>query len=154
MKKFYPSKASFNLIEMLGFILFIFILSLCMAFISKFQLLYHIIIAVVTVLYVMIFFVYFPLFFKKIVYYVSDTEIIKISGFFVNTKTLIKISSVQYMTCIGLPFSKIFMTDIIIFNALGSSACFYFLSKKDVEDIYKHVSEKIRLEKKRGNPNA
>ena len=94
---------------------------------------------------VIIGFIYFPLFFRTVKYTLTETEIIRTSGVFIKIYQSVRYSSIQYMTIISSPFSKVSGFNFVVFFMFGGQLRLLFLARDDAEEIMKlasHISRK------------
>lgn len=80
-------------------------------------------------------FIYLPLHFKKIKYYVSDEKIIKISGFYFTKTQTISLGKIQYTVTLSAPFFKLCGLNFIFLYACGGVMPIMFLNERDFSEI-------------------
>lgn len=90
---------------------------------------------IVAVLYVIFIIILLPMWYKSFKYSVNDKEIISYSGIFSRTFRIMKLSAVQHVSRISLPFSRVTCFNFVSVNALGGRLVFMFLSEKDCSEI-------------------
>ena len=144
MKKYYPSKKSLILLRV-----DLFLISLALSIIARLYLYPYPIIMWTAMLifwsaFILVAMIFMPLYFAKTWYYVSPHEVSKQSGVLVESKQLMKVKSIQYLTRIVTPLSKFTGFNFIKLNALGGSIVLMFLSKNDANDITATISAAIR----------
>ncbi|MCM1578983.1 MAG: PH domain-containing protein [Ruminococcus sp.] len=86
-----------------------------------------------------------PMWYKSFRYTVSDKEIISSSGIFSRTFRIMKLSAVQHVSRISLPFSEITCFNFVSVNALGGRLVMMFLSDKDCKEIMKMFGSSTAL---------
>lgn len=92
---------------------------------------------IVAALYVIFIVILLPMWYKSFKYVVNDKEIVSYSGIFSRTFRIMKLSAVQHVSRISLPFSQITCFNFVSVNALGGRLVFMFLSEKDCAEIMK-----------------
>lgn len=105
---------------------------------------YSIIIAFL-VFYLLFALIFLRLWHKSLVYTVTDSEILSESGFFVHTQNVMKLSSIQFVTGISLPFSKISSFNFITAGALGGTLMMMFLSDEDYKEILDYLNTVVKV---------
>lgn len=94
-----------------------------------------VIMIIVAVLYVVFIIILLPMWYKSFKYVVNDREIVSCSGIFSRTFRIMKLSAVQHVSRISLPFSDITCFNFVSVNALGGRLVFMFLSTKDCTEL-------------------
>ncbi|MDE6591641.1 MAG: PH domain-containing protein [Oscillospiraceae bacterium] len=92
---------------------------------------------IVAALYVIFIVILLPMWYKSFKYVVNEKEIVSCSGIFSRTFRIMKLSAVQHVSRISLPFSRITCFNFVSVNALGGRLVFMFLSEKDCAEIMK-----------------
>ena len=72
---------------------------------------------------------------RSLSYEITEHEIISHAGFITKTKQIMKISSIQYVTKISMPFSSMNSFNFVIVSALGGRLMMMFLSDSDSSEI-------------------
>lgn len=144
MKKYSPSKKSLHIIKVLLFLLSAILTLLCIVFIDAYPILMWICIVLCWFLYIIFGLICSSVYFKRTYYYISSNEIAKRSGIIYESKQLIKVKSIQYVTKISTPLSSFTGFNFLKLNALGGSVLILFLSKNDAEEIINHLSAVIK----------
>lgn len=98
---------------------------------------------VLAVCYVVFIVILLPMWYKTIKYTVSDRNITAYSGLFSKTTRIMKVSSVQNVSRISMPLSKVTGFNFIGINALGGRIIMMFLSEKDCEEIIGFLGGRI-----------
>lgn len=104
---------------------------------------YTIIIAFI-VFYLLFTAIFLRLWHKSLVYTVTSSEILSESGFFARTKNVMKLSSIQFVTGVSLPFSKISSFNFITLGALGGTMVMMFLSDEDYAEILDILNSTVK----------
>ena len=87
---------------------------------------------------------YLPMYFKSAGYYINSDKIVKKTGVFIKVNQCMRVESVQYITSVTTPFSKLTGFNFIILNAFGGKLILAFLSKKDMQEIHSFIFSKIK----------
>lgn len=145
MKRYFPAKSALTTLKILLFIPLVAILTCAKIYLSAYPIIMWSSMLLFCALYVFAALFWLPLYFKKTVFNVSRKEIAKHSGVFYEKRQLMRVSSVQYMTRIFTPFSKLTGLNFIKFNALGGSIFLLFLEHKEADEIATLISSEIRL---------
>lgn len=137
MKKYTPAKKAMFFFAILFFILLVAVAIAAYYFAKRFslQMLMMIVFAIFALAFVVAVFVYMPLYFKHTAFYVGENSIKRLSGAFMLTSQMMKIKSVQYVSRVKLPFSKLTALNFIIVSALGGKIVLAFLSDEDSGEI-------------------
>ena len=144
MKKYYPSKNSLTCLRVIILIATILCCFVFRYFLGAYPIIMWTLIFIFCMFYVAFASIWLPLYFSKTVYFVSVLEVSKLSGVVFEKKQLMKVSSVQYVTRIHCPFSRLTGFNFIKAHALGGHIMLLFLSKKDAEEIGATLSSAIR----------
>lgn len=86
-------------------------------------------------------FIYLPMYFSSVSYFVTSNEIIRSSGVLVKFHQSIKLPLVQHSMVITTPFSKFTGMNFLLFFALGGQINLMFLSYEDMMEILRLFSE-------------
>lgn len=143
MKKYYPCKSSLNILRVIILLLVILVYILARVYLSRYPIIMWIAISIVWVACVFSTVISLPLNFSKTSYTVSSKEIAKYSGVLIQTRQLMRVSSVQYITEVTTLFSKHTGFNFLIANALGGNIVLLFLSKVDLIEIAATLSSEI-----------
>ncbi len=81
------------------------------------------------------FFIYLPIFFKNLRYYVYEEKIEKVSGFFFIKKQVMSIKTIQYTTSVSTPLSRFTGLNFYVLYAYGGVMGIMFLKKRDFEEL-------------------
>jgi len=155
MKKYYADRKSLKFLRVFTFLLIICIiiaLKYLLYFLeAKFpdyfaiakvtvpEIIVWIFAALLVTAYVVFLLIILPLWYRSVSYTLSSDEIIIRSGVFMNTSTYVKMSAVQYITTVSMPFSRYTSFNFLLINAYGGQLAMMFLSRSDMEDIYKKI---------------
>lgn len=135
MKEYYADKACLKIIRLFVLVL-TFLLILAAAYFFTFIPIIMIITCSVFFLTgFFIVFIYLPVYFKKIKYYVSDEKIIKISGFYFTKTQTISLCKIQYTVTMSAPFFKLCGLNFIFLYACGGVMPIMFLNERDFLEI-------------------
>ena len=144
MKKYNTSKKSLSLLKVYLFFVFLFLTILSRLYLYSYPIIMWTIILIFWSLFIVGAMIILPIYFAKTCYYVSPYEVSKQSGVFVESKQLMKVKSIQYITKIVTPLSKFTGFNFLKLNALGGSIVLMFLSKNDANDIASTIAAAIR----------
>ena len=144
MKKYYPNKTSLKILIVVFLALTIFLNIAARLYLSAYPIIMWSAIGLFWVLFIIIVLIGFPIYFSKTYYYVSSTEISKQSGIFIESRQLMRVNSIQYVTRVITPFSRYTGLNFLKMNALGGYLVLLFLSRADAEDIASTISASIR----------
>lgn len=150
MKKYNADIKSLNFLRV-----FIFILTICIIlllkylsyyFVSRYQTCFYFIEIAARILsillltaYVVFVLIILPLWYRSVSYTLTPDEIILRSGIVFKNTTYIKMSSVQYITTVMMPFSRQTSFNFLLINAYGGIRSCVFLSVSDMEEISKKI---------------
>ena len=84
-----------------------------------------------------------PMYFRRTVIYISQSEITVHTGLIFLKREHMKMSAVQYVTLISTPLGGVTGFNFVILRALGGSLVLPFLSVKDCEEILTVVQSEI-----------
>lgn len=84
-----------------------------------------------------------PMFFRRTVIYLSSKEITMHTGLFFLRRIHMRMSAVQYVTLVTLPFSELSGFNFIAVRALGGSLVLPFLNKVDCDEIISALHSEI-----------
>ncbi len=141
MKRYVPAKMALHSIRFIMVILAVAVTILSYIFFNNHNIIMWIIIGVCwgAVILYGVFFI--PLYFKKTVYNISDTDIRKKTGMVFFSKQYMKVRSIQYVSTIITPFSKLTGLNFIIANAWGGRMVFCFLTRDEAMELSSHLDE-------------
>lgn len=158
MKKYYADRKSLNLLRVLTFVLLIVIViglkyllyRLELAFPDYFgrkentvpEIVIWSLMGLVAAIYILYILIFLPLWYNSVKYFVTDTDIISISGVFFKSTHYMKLTAVQYATLVSAPLAKYSGFNFIIFSAHGGIMTFMFLSHEDAEEIMRVVNKR------------
>lgn len=141
MKRYVPAKKALHSIRLIMVILAIFVTLFSYIFLNNHNIIMWIIIFVcwgAVILYGVFF---LPIYFKNTVYNISDSDIRKKTGMVFFSKQYMKIRSIQYISTIITPFSKLTGLNFIIANAWGGRMLFCFLTRDEAMELSSHLDE-------------
>ena len=144
MKRYFPSKKSLTILKVLMLLLTITLSILSRIFLHSYPILMWASLLLFWTLFIVLVIIYLPFYFQTTCYYVSSYEVSKQSGVLIESKQLMKVNSIQYITRIVTPFSQYTGFSFLKLNALGGSVTLLFLSENDANDIYSTISATIR----------
>ena len=105
--------------------------------ISGFSIIVIVIVITLYSAYVVTAFFILPRWFRSVCYIVSQDEIIIESGVFVLRKVYVKISAIQYISVIRMPWYRHINMNLLLMNVYGGHIYMLFLSAYQLEEIYK-----------------
>lgn len=145
MKKYIPTKKA---LYFFGIILFLLLIvaavgAYYVAVRFSLQMLMSIVFAIFSVVVLAVIFVYMPLYFKHTAYYVGENSVKRNGGAFMLTSQMMKVKSIQYISRVKLPLSKVTGLNFIIISALGGKVAFGFLSDEDACEIEDNIRRYI-----------
>lgn len=76
-----------------------------------------------------------PMYFRRTVIYISQTEITVHTGLFMLRRVHMKMSAVQYVTKVSMPLSTLTGFNFIVIRALGGNVVLPFLNAVDSDEI-------------------
>lgn len=141
MKRYVPDKKALNSIRFIMLILAVAITVISYIFLNNYNIIMWIIICVcwgAAILYGVLF---LPIYFRKTVYNISDSDLRKKTGMLFFSKQFMKMRSIQYISTIITPFSRLTGLNFIIVNAWGGRMIFCFLTRDETLEISSHLDE-------------
>ena len=84
---------------------------------------------------------FLPIYFKNTVYNISDSDIRKSTGMIFFSKQYMKLRSIQYISTIITPFSRLTGLNFIIINAWGGRMLFCFLKRDEAMELSSQLDE-------------
>ncbi len=160
MKKYYADTKSLNILRVITFILLIVITIGLKYLLYRLQLMYPdyfnvekntvteiiiwVLIGLVIAVYVLFILIFLPLWYNSVKYYVSDTDLISVSGVFFKNTQYMKLSAIQYVTTISAPLSKYTSFNFLVMSAHGGRMMFMFLSQLDLNEISDFILRDIK----------
>lgn len=164
MKKYYADRNSLNLLRIITFVLLVVIAIGLRYLLYRLELMFPdyfavqkntvteiviwsvmIVAAVIYILYILIF---LPLWYSSIKYYVTDTDLISVSGVLFKSTHYMKLSAIQYITLISAPLARLSGFNFLVFNAHGGRMAFTFLSQSDAEEIASLIEKNMKKSEK------
>ena len=106
MKKYYPLYKSNLILKLILLVLTLFLSTFAYFYTKAYPILMYIIILLFVILYIVAAFIIVPVYFTKVEYYISETEIGVKRGFFIYSKQVMKISAIQYVTTVSVPILR------------------------------------------------
>lgn len=160
MKKYYADRKSLNLLRVVVFVLLvaiIFGLKYLLYWLEQRYPDYFIpvkttipeiiiwsVIILLAAAYVLYILIYLPLWYNSINYYVSDSELISVSGLFMKSRKYMRLSSVLYVTSLSAPLARYTSFNFLVMSAHGGRMMFMFLSQADIEEISRFILNDIK----------
>lgn len=156
LKKYYADRTSLNILRVIAFVLLIvigivlkYVLYIAeMKFPEYFSLKINAtetavicIAGIFALIYILYILILLPLWYNNARYYVTDRDVIAQTGVLVKNKQYMKLSAIQYTTCISAPLGGKSGFNFIIFNGYGGRLIFTFLSKKDADEIIRLIQK-------------
>ena len=141
MKRYVPAKKALNSIRIIILILAVIVTALSYIFFNSHNIIMWIIICVCwgTAILYGIFFL--PIYFKNTVYNIYDSDIRKKTGMIFFSKQNMKIRSIQYISTIITPFSRLTGLNFIIVNAWGGRMILCFLTRDEEMELSSYLDE-------------
>ena len=112
--------------------------------ISGFSIIVIVIVITLYSAYVVTAFFILPRWFRSVCYIVGQDEVIIESGVFVLRKVYVKISAIQYISVIKMPWYQHINMNLLLMNVYGGRICMLFLNAFQLEEIYKHISKYLK----------
>lgn len=144
MKHYKPDIKALNFLQILLALIAFGISLFCVLYLRRFKLLMYIIVGVVCSLAFLMDFIVMPLYFSRTQYTLDKSSISKKGGLIYTKKQLMRISSVQYYTLVKTPLSSITSLNFVIIHALGGTIIINYLSKSDLKEIEKALSDCLK----------
>lgn len=141
MKRYVPAKKALISIRIIILILAAAVTALSYIFLNSHNIIMWIIIGVcwgAAILYGVFF---LPIYFKNTVYNISDSDIRKSTGMIFFSKQYMKLRSIQYISTIITPFSRLTGLNFIIINAWGGRMLFCFLKRDETMELSSQLDE-------------
>ncbi len=141
MKRYVPAKKALHSIRFIMVILAVIVTVLSYIFLNNHNIIMWIIIGVcwgAAILYGVFF---LPIYFKNTVYNISDSDIRKSTGMIFFSKQYMKLRSIQYISTIITPFSRLTGLNFIIINAWGGRMLFCFLKRDEAMELSSQLDE-------------
>lgn len=141
MKRYAPNKNALISIRIIILILAAAVTALSYVFFNNHNIIMWIIISVcwgTAILYGVFF---LPIYFKHTVYNIYENDIRKKTGMIFFSKQYMKIRSIQYISTIITPFSKLTALNFIIVNAWGGRMIFCFLTRDEAMELSSYLDE-------------
>lgn len=88
---------------------------------------------------------------KTLSYALTPDCIISDTGFFIRTRQIMKYSSVQYVSLVSMPFSRISSFNFVIVSALGGRLIMMFLSDSDAKSVVELIQTHIGTDRESGD---
>ena len=147
MKKYYADKTGIGILFVIMFLVIIILIILSMVFLSFLPILMWIAVGLFVSTFFAVVIVWLPLYFKNLCYFITDEEVVANTGVFFKNKRIMKLSAVQYFTCVTTPFSEKTGFNFVVLNALGGNIILLFLSHGDMDEIAQMLSLVIKQKK-------
>ena len=147
MKKYYADKTGIGILFVIMFLAVIILITLSLVFLSFLPILMWIAVGLFAAAFFAVVIVWLPLYFKNLCYFITDKEIVANTGVFFKNKRIMKLSAVQYFTCVTTPFSEKTGFNFVVLNALGGNIILLLLSHGDMDEIAQTLSLVIKQKK-------
>ena len=147
MKKYYADRTGIGILFVIIFLAIVILTTLSLVFLSFLPILMWIVIGLFAAAFFAVVIVWLPLYFKNLCYFITDEEVVANTGVFFKNKRIMKLSAVQYFTCVTTPFSEKTGFNFVVLNALGGNIIMLFLSHHDMDEIAKTFSLVIKQKK-------
>ena len=134
MRYYFPNKNCLLVFKVLVLAAAIMLVTLIKIFVHI-RTVYIISTATVSLIGIIIAFIYLPLYFSSVEYIATKSEIIKKSGFIFKMQQSVQFSSLQYATMICTPFSRYTGINILVFYVYGGKVRLMYLNKNDAREI-------------------
>ena len=143
MRKYLPKSAALAALRLFTIVFCLGVSLAARIYLYSFNILMLILIAVFWTAGVFLAFVYLPVLFSRTVIYISKTEIALHSGVIFRRRELMRMSAVQYVTRVSLPFSRALGFNFLVVRGLGGSIILPFLRYEDCQEILLTLHSKI-----------
>ena len=147
MEKYYADRTGIGILFVVMFLVVIILITLSLVFLSFLPILMWIVVGLFAAAFFTVVIVWLPLYFKNLCYFITDEEIVANTGVFFKNKRIMKLSALQYFTCVTTPFSEKTGFNFVVLNALGGNIILLFLSHRDMDEIAKTLSLVIKRKK-------
>lgn len=143
MKRYRPSRYALNFIRFAAALVSAAATVASLRFLSSYKIIMYILIGLFWSVSFLFGFILLPIYFSRTSYSVSSAAVSKYGGMLFTQRQFMKGSSIQYITTIITPFSRITSFNFIIINALGGKIFLGFLSKSDAMEITSTLNRAI-----------
>ncbi len=144
MKKYYPFRETLDLLLVISFVGSILLSSLARIFLSPFPIIMWTAFALFWVGFFLIPLIVLPFYFSRSFFEISPEEITKQTGVIFQSRQIMKMSSIQYLTRIKTPFSKFTGFNFLGIHALGGHLTLMYLSLSDIDEITDFINSCIK----------
>lgn len=141
MKRYVPAKKALQSIRFIMIVLAIAVTAISYIFLSNHNIIMWIIICVCWGMVILYGVFFLPIYFRNTAYNISDSDLRKKTGMVFFSKQFMKVRSIQYISTIITPFSKVTGLNFIIVNAWGGRMVFCFLKRDDALEIASHLDK-------------
>lgn len=135
MKRYVPAKKALQSLRFIMIVLAIAVTVISYIFLNSHNIIMWIIICVCWGMVILYGVFFLPIYFRNTVYNISDSDLRKKTGMVFFSKQFMKMSSIQYISTIITPFSKVTALNFIIVNAWGGRMIFCFLNRDEALEI-------------------
>ena len=142
MRKYKPARIALYTLQFLELVLCAVLGIAAWYYLKCFPALAWIAVMLIAVIYILSALIYLPLYIKKTIIIIGESEIIVRSGVFVETKSIMRHDAVQYISIVRTPLSKYTSLNNIVVNALGGRLFLLFLSRENAEEIVDILRER------------
>lgn len=142
MRKFTPKPAALLTLRILILVFTVAATVLVYVYLDSFKTLMTVAICVLWALAVIFALILLPIYFRRTVMYISATELSIHTGMIFLTRSHMRVSAVQYVSFLTLPFSKLTGFNFLTVHGLGGTVILPFLSTDDA----KAIADALQLE--------
>lgn len=141
MKRYVPAKKALQSLRFIMIVLAAAITVISYIFLNNHNIIMWIIICVCWGMVILYGVFFLPIYFRNTVYNISDSDLRKKTGMVFFSKQFMKMRSIQYISTIITPFSKVTGLNFIIVNAWGGRMVFCFLNRDEALEISSHLDK-------------
>lgn len=134
MKAYFPDKKSMKFLRAASAAASLLLIAAVRAFVTVYEPMLALCI-IISVIAVILIFVYLPMYFSSLSYTADDKEITKTGGVIFRKSQTIKLASIQYTIMIVTPFSERTGLNFILFYVYGGSLLLTYLKKCDMAEL-------------------
>lgn len=135
IKNYKPHRNALNFLRLATSVLALALTVACVILLENYNVAMYIGVGVVCGLAFFVDFILLPLYFAKCSFTIGQNGATKHGGIFFTTASHVKKSSVQYVTVVKTPLSKLTAMNFIIIHVLGGIVILNFVSSDDVDEI-------------------
>ncbi len=131
MRKFTPQQSALLTLRILILLVTVVATVLLYIYLSSFKIIMYTLIALFWVVALVFVLILLPIYFRRTVIYLSPTELSLHTGMIFSTREHMRVSAVQYLSMITLPFSRFTGFNFLAVHGLGGTMILPFLSLDD-----------------------